>query len=45
METIKEMLQNKNELITIISGTSVYDAVLFMAEISYLQLWPLKTKI
>lgn len=32
METIKEMLQNKNELITIISGTSVYDAVLFMAE-------------
>ncbi len=32
METIKEMLQNKNELITISSGTSVYDAVLFMAE-------------
>ena len=25
METIKEMLQNKNELITIISGTSVYE--------------------
>ncbi len=32
METIKEMLQYKNELITISSGTSVYDAVLFMSE-------------
>jgi CBS domain-containing protein len=31
MESVKDLLQNKNELITIMSGTSVYDAVLFMA--------------
>ncbi len=31
METVKDLLKNKNELITIKSGTSVYEAVLFMA--------------
>jgi len=32
METIKELLQNKSELITVRSGTSVYNTVLYMAE-------------
>jgi CBS domain-containing protein len=31
MESVKDLLKNKNELITIRSGTSVYDTVLFMA--------------
>ena len=32
MESVRELFSGKNELITITSGTSIYDAVVFMAE-------------